>query len=128
MQVLKDAATRAVYDKHLQAQARGRFQVAVSSEVRRVACRAGPSTCSMHVGRGRNQQLPGGTAQAAWCMQVDLGDMEVVAENGTSFTHPCRCGGRYLVEAADLSLSDSEVLVQCQTCSLVIRVLYSVEG
>ena len=74
--------------------------------------------------------MSGLKALQAWCMQVDLGDMEVVAEGGINkcFTHPCRCGGRYLVEDADLSVSHNEALVQCQTCSLVIRVLYSVEA
>ncbi len=62
-------------------------------------------------------------------MQVDLGDMEtfVGSDTRTLFMHPCRCGGRYVVADTDLSVSHSEVLVQCQTCSLVIRVLYSVE-
>ena len=34
VQVLKDAATRALYDKHLKARTQSRPQIAVSSEVR----------------------------------------------------------------------------------------------
>ena len=84
----------------------------------------------LHADHFADQHVPGGRALQAWCMQVDLGDMDTVVgdDNRSLFMHPCRCGGRYLVADADLSVSDSEVLVQCQTCSLVIRVLYSVES
>lgn len=62
-------------------------------------------------------------------LQVDLDDMicQTDGQDGhCMFVWPCRCGSRYTLQEADLSEVASSLLVQCQTCSLVIRVLYAI--
>lgn len=61
-------------------------------------------------------------------MQVDLDDMSHRVndeENSFCSEYPCRCGGTFVVPEEDLSETASSLLVQCQNCSLVIRVLYT---
>ncbi len=63
-------------------------------------------------------------------VQVDLDDM-LCHDNPTgplcTFTYPCRCGSNFTLSEADLSEDSDNVLVQCQNCSLAIRVLYTVQ-
>lgn len=40
------------------------------------------------------------------------------------FQHPCRCGGVYAVDEDELPEDAEAVLIQCSTCSLVVRVCY----
>lgn len=40
-----------------------------------------------------------------------------------SYSYPCRCGGFYILEPADVTLSVD--FVCCDTCSLSIRVIYN---
>ena len=63
-------------------------------------------------------------------MQVDLDDMQhSVRQNGrSSFLYPCRCGEAFLCAEDDLTETADSLLVQCQGCSLVIKVLYTVAG
>ena len=63
-------------------------------------------------------------------LQVDLDDMEgQVSKNGSlSFSHPCSCGQAFVCAETDLSETADSLLVQCQGCSLIIRVLYTVGG
>ena len=42
------------------------------------------------------------------------------------YSHPCRCGGSFVVAEADLRSDCSEVLVPCEGCSSRARVLYGV--
>ena len=61
-------------------------------------------------------------------LQVDLDDMECRSHGAGGqcvFLYPCRCGRQYLLREADLSERASSTLVQCQGCSLAIRVLYA---
>lgn len=60
--------------------------------------------------------------------QVDLDDMEhLVAQDGSSgFSYPCRCGEAFVCAEEDLTETSDSLLVQCQGCSLIIRVLYTV--
>ncbi|TPX52549.1 hypothetical protein CcCBS67573_g09846 [Chytriomyces confervae] len=55
--------------------------------------------------------------------EVDLDDMACNADSGT-FQSSCRCSGSYVVSEQDLE--DGVQVVSCTTCSLRIRVLYSV--
>lgn len=67
--------------------------------------------------------------EALLLSQVDLDELECSqdGEDGPcTFKFPCRCGGCYSVSEADLSHDSDHVLVQCQICSLVIKVLYTV--
>lgn len=57
--------------------------------------------------------------------QVDLDDM--VFDGDKVFTYPCRCGSAFVLTEADLSEDADNVLMQCQTCSLVIKVLYTMQ-
>lgn len=63
---------------------------------------------------------------------VALLDMEPVADVGGSgqagFSWPCRCGGAFLLLAADLSSAAAEVAVPCCTCSLHICVVTAGES
>ena len=63
-------------------------------------------------------------------MQVDLDDMEghVGKDERLSFSHPCRCGQAFVCAESDLSETADSLLVQCQGCSLIMRVLYTVDG
>ena len=63
------------------------------------------------------------------CEQVDLDDMAShtdAVEALSLFTYPCRCGSNFVVSEAELSDDADNVVVQCQNCSLAIRVLYTV--
>ncbi|TPX64245.1 hypothetical protein CcCBS67573_g08459 [Chytriomyces confervae] len=67
---------------------------------------------------------PGGTGPKEVVNgEVDLDDMAYNADSGT-FQSSCRCSGRYVVSEQDLE--DGVEVVSCTTCSLRIRVLYSV--
>lgn len=60
--------------------------------------------------------------------EVDLDDMAShIDALGTAclFTYPCRCGSNFAVSEAELSEDSDSVVVQCQNCSLAIRVLYT---
>ena len=63
-------------------------------------------------------------------VQVDLDDM-VCHEDPSgalcAFNHPCRCGSNFNLSEVDLSENADSVVVQCQNCSLAIRVLYTVQ-
>ena len=61
-------------------------------------------------------------------MQVDLDDMQQsVAPSGSSrFSYPCRCGEAFTCTEEDLTETADSLLVQCQGCSLIIKVLYTV--
>ena len=61
-------------------------------------------------------------------LQVDLDDMKpLTAQDGSErFMYPCRCGEDYMCREQDLTESADSLLVQCQGCSLIIRVLYTV--
>ena len=48
------------------------------------------------------------------------------ASAGTVFAHPCRCSGSYVLHEEDLSEAADSVIVGCSSCSLHIRVSYSV--
>ena len=63
-------------------------------------------------------------------LQVDLDDMDGhVSKNGRhSFSYPCRCGQAFACAESDLSEAADSLLVQCQGCSLIIRVSYTVGG
>ena len=63
-------------------------------------------------------------------LQADLDDMErrVNKDGSLSFSHPCRCGQAFVCAESDLSETADSLLVQCQGCSLIIRVLYTVGG
>lgn len=63
-------------------------------------------------------------------MQVDLDDMQhsVSQSGGSSFLYPCRCGEAFICREDDLTETADSLLVQCQGCSLVIMVLYTVAG
>lgn len=63
-------------------------------------------------------------------LQVDLDDMEghMSKDGRLSFSHPCRCGQAFACAESDLSETADSLLVQCQGCSLIIRVLYTVDG
>ena len=64
------------------------------------------------------------------CLQVDLDDMggHLDKDGSLSFLHPCRCGQAFVCAESDLSETADSLLVQCQGCSLIIRVLYTVGG
>ncbi|KAI8831770.1 DNAJ heat shock N-terminal domain-containing protein [Chytriomyces cf. hyalinus JEL632] len=67
---------------------------------------------------------PGGTGPKEVVNgEVDLDDMTYNADSGT-FQTSCRCSGSYVVSEQDLE--DGVEVVSCTTCSLRIRVLYSV--
>ncbi|BDA42843.1 probable DnaJ homolog subfamily C member 24 [Coccomyxa sp. Obi] len=61
--------------------------------------------------------------------EVDLDDMASHTDATGEmclFTYPCRCGSNFAVSEAELSEHADNVVVQCQDCSLAIRVLYTV--
>lgn len=43
------------------------------------------------------------------------------------FTHPCRCGGEYLVTSEEM-LDEGKEVVQCSGCSEVVKVLWREDG
>ncbi len=61
-------------------------------------------------------------------VQVDLDDMQhSMTQSGSSrFSYPCRCGEAFVCAEEDLTETADSLLVQCQGCSLIIRVLYTV--
>lgn len=70
-----------------------------------------------------------GQSEAAIWQEVDLEEFTlcVAAEGaGFLFSYPCRCGGSYLFAEADLAIDASSAVVPCDTCSLAVRVLYTV--
>lgn len=44
------------------------------------------------------------------------------------YSHPCRCGGSFVVAETDLRPECSEVVVPCDGCSSKVRVLYRASG
>ena len=46
----------------------------------------------------------------------------------SKFSYPCRCGEAFGCAEEDLTEAADSLLVQCQGCSLVIKVLYTVAG
>ena len=79
--------------------------------------------------------------QVAIAEHLDLDDLSIVSEIGqcklgravtdgcaepsVSYSHPCRCSGSYLLHEEDLSEASDSVVVPCSSCSLHIRVSYS---
>lgn len=60
-------------------------------------------------------------------LELDLDDMNEEGPSGRlSFSHGCRCGGRFQVQESDLSETSDHVLVQCNVCSLFARIHYTV--
>ncbi|KAI9207711.1 DnaJ domain-containing protein [Polychytrium aggregatum] len=55
---------------------------------------------------------------------VDIDEMQY-DEDTRSFVFPCRCGGLYVATEANLEVRND--VAPCSTCSLRIRVLYSIE-
>jgi diphthamide biosynthesis protein 3 len=57
--------------------------------------------------------------------ELDLDEMEeLISSDGfTIWKSPCRCGDYYSI--TEMQLDDGQDTVQCPSCSLVIRVLYS---
>uniref|UniRef100_A0A6B2LQ26 Diphthamide biosynthesis protein 4 n=1 Tax=Arcella intermedia TaxID=1963864 RepID=A0A6B2LQ26_9EUKA len=54
--------------------------------------------------------------------EIDLDDMNQEAED--TFTHPCRCGDKYILTTTDM---DNDInVIQCNGCSLFIKVSYEV--
>ena len=55
---------------------------------------------------------------------------DIVIEDSASasivFTHPCRCSGQYQLQEAELSEDTDSIVVGCSSCSLHIKVSYSV--
>lgn len=54
---------------------------------------------------------------------------DVIKESASAsivFTHPCRCSGQYLLQEAELSEDTDSIVVGCSSCSLHIKVSYSV--
>lgn len=52
---------------------------------------------------------------------LDLDDMDYQSGH---FTHGCRCGGTYVLSAADME--NGANTVQCTGCTLIVRVLYEI--
>lgn len=44
------------------------------------------------------------------------------SERGTTFSHPCRCGGEFLI--CEQEMEEGVELVGCEGCSEIVRVLY----
>lgn len=69
-------------------------------------------------------------AEVAIWQEVDLCDFAKMSASppGPSelFWFPCRCGGQYLLADSDLRDDAAAAVVPCDTCSLAVRVLYSV--
>lgn len=52
-----------------------------------------------------------------------------MSANGLArFSHACRCGEAFVCAEEELTETADSLLVQCQGCSLIIRVLYTVAG
>ncbi|KAK9816904.1 hypothetical protein WJX72_006948 [[Myrmecia] bisecta] len=60
--------------------------------------------------------------------EIDLDDMaiETPSEGASLHSYSCRCGGHYFVSDEELHAASDHVVVQCDTCSLFIRIMYSV--
>eukprot|EP00884_Botryococcus_braunii_P004538 jgi/Botrbrau1/14085/Bobra.182_3s0032.2 len=70
-----------------------------------------------------------GQSEVAIWQDVDLAEFtpcDAGEGAGFLFSYPCRCGGSYLFAEADLAVDASSAAVPCDTCSLAVRVLYTV--
>jgi CSL zinc finger len=70
----------------------------------------------------------GQRAAAIW-QELDLAEFTPCAApegSGFLFSFQCRCGGSYLFAESDLAVDACSALVPCDTCSLAVRVLYTV--
>ncbi len=69
-------------------------------------------------------------AEVAIWQDVDLEDFSIASADretdGGTLSFPCRCGGAYVICPADLNPEASSAVVSCDTCSLAVRVLYTV--
>ena len=52
----------------------------------------------------------------------------VTHSGSIGFSYSCRCGEAFTCAEEDLTETADSLLVQCQGCSLVIKVLYTVAG
>ena len=84
----------------------------------------------LHLNAESSCFMPGASKSALGNMQVELDDMqhEVTGDGSSAFSYPCRCGEAFICREDDLSEADDSLLVQCQGCSLIIKVLYTVES
>lgn len=68
-------------------------------------------------------------SESAIWQDVDLTEFTPCAAPegaGFLFSFPCRCGGSYLFHEADLVVDAAAAVVPCDTCSLAVRVLYTI--
>lgn len=55
---------------------------------------------------------------------------EMVIDDENELTYGCRCGGEFEVDIADvkhLKLSTNDLILQCSSCSLYLKVLFNTE-
>ncbi|CAG9466801.1 unnamed protein product [Pedinophyceae sp. YPF-701] len=59
--------------------------------------------------------------------ELDLDEMDEAVEGGAAvWRSPCRCGDCFEVAESDLQPDASNLLVQCGSCSLYVRIHYTV--
>ena len=58
--------------------------------------------------------------------ELDLDDLDYdETPEGAIFSHPCRCGDQFTVAEAEIPEDGDSIVVPCGSCSLYIKVLYT---